>query len=338
MLRVLFCWVLFGVVFLVSGLVWLDRAVAQTPEQDQQRKEYRERREREAQQRSEALFQGKPPAGTVTVVGRSVLNAISNKGFGNTIALLEIARKQEICNEMGFSNEQAASLKAAREMIQAQIFMNAPKYVQRFKTMTEADHKSIQENLEKDIQRITDHVETLTAPEQKKNVQKLVFQSMGGLNSPIINLDALSTLNLTEEQKKKAETTFKEMESERVAQMEEGLKLIEKAISLGGVNMSPENRAMIEAERKALETRILATGKILGDKLRVHLTDEQRELEKKLLANRPQYLPPLPRQLRGDFTDQYSPDLNSWMPGQGVPQDRNEEKKRRRPFPTQETK
>ncbi|MDR0704362.1 MAG: hypothetical protein LBF88_05170 [Planctomycetaceae bacterium] len=334
MLRVVFCWVI-----LWTGLlVWLDRVVAQTPDSEQQRKEYRERREREAQQRSEALFLGKPPAGTTTIVGRSVINAISNKGFGNTIALLEIARKQEICNEMGFNNEQAAVLKTTRDKVQAQILMNAPKYVQRFKTMSDADHQSIQEEIEKDLQRITDQVETLTTPEQKKNVQKLVFQSMGGLNSPMINLDAMSSLNLTEEQKKKAETTFKEMESERIAQMEEGLKLIEKAVSLGGVNMSPEDRARLEAERNALEARIMATGKSLGDKLRIHLTDEQRELEKKLLANRPQYLPPLPRQLRGDFTDQYSPGLNSWTPGQGVPQDQSEEKKRRRPFPTQETK
>jgi hypothetical protein len=334
MLRIVFCWVIFG----AGCLVWLDRVVSQTLEQDQQRKEYQERRQREAQQRSEALFQGKPPAGTTTVVGRSVISAVSNKGFGNTIALLEIARKPEICSEMGFNNEQTASLKSARDMIHAQIFMNAPKYVQRFKTMTDADHKAIQEDLEKDLQRMTDHVESLTTPEQKKNVQKLVFQGMGGLNSPVINLDAMSTLNLTEEQKKKAETTFKEMESERVAQMEEGLKLIEKAIVLGGVNMSPEDKAMIEAEGKKLEARILATGKMLGDKLRTHLSSEQLELEKNLLANRPKYLPPLPRQLRGDFTGQYSPGLDSWTPGQGAPQDRNEEKKRRRPFPTQEIK
>jgi hypothetical protein len=329
----MFCWF----ILLTGCLIGFGNAVAQTPDQDQQRKEYRERRERDAQQRSEALFQGKPPAGTATVVGRSVINSVSNKGFGNTIAILEMAKNRNVCNEMGFSNEQADALKTARDVVHAQIFMNAPKYVHRFKTMGEADHKMIQEDLEKDIQRITDHVESLTTPEQKKNVQKLVFQGMGGLNSPIINLDTMSTLNLTEEQKKKAEATFKEMESERVAQMEDGLKLIEKAISLGGVNMSPEEKAKIEAEGKALETRILVTGKILGDKLRTHLTDEQRELEKNLLANRPKYLPPLPRQLRGDFTGQYSPGLDSWTPGQGAPKDRSEEKKRRRPFPTQET-
>ncbi|MDR3199213.1 MAG: hypothetical protein LBU34_15200 [Planctomycetaceae bacterium] len=337
MSQIMFCRVIFLAGVLFGGLVWFEGVVAQTPEQDQQRKELRERREREAQQRSEALFQGKPPAGTTTIVGRSVINSVSNKGFGNTIALLEIARKPEICSEMGFNNEQTASLKSARDMIQAQIFMNAPKYVQRFKTMTEADHKAIQEDIEKDIQRMTDHVENLITPEQKKNVQKLVFQGVGGLNSPVINLDTMSTLNLTEEQKKKAETTFKEMENERIAQMEEGLKLIEKAIALGGVNMSPEDRAKIEAEGKALEARILATGRTLGDKLRTHLTGEQLELEKNLLANRPQFLPPLPRQLRGDFTGQYSPGLDSWTPGQGVPQDWNKDKKRRRPFPTQET-
>jgi hypothetical protein len=322
----MFCWIL----LLAGCLVWIDAVVAQAPESEQ-RKKYRE-----AQQRSEALFQGKPPAGTTTIVGRSVLSSVHSKGFGNTIALLEIAKKPEICSEMGFNSEQTASLKSARDMIHAQIFMNAPKYVHRFKTMTDADHKIIQEDLEKDLQRMTDHVENLITPEQKKNVQKLVFQGLGGLNSPVINLDAMSTLNLTEEQKKKAESSFKEMESERVAQMEEGLKLIERAITLGGVNMSPEDKAMIEAEGKALEARILATGRTLGDKLRSHLTKEQLDLEKNLLANRPKYLPPLPRQLRGDFTNQYSPGLDSWAPGQGVPQNWDKEKKRRRPFPTQE--
>jgi hypothetical protein len=332
MSRIVFCLVIVFVCWLVEN----NAVVSQTPEQDQQRREFRERRQREAQQRSEAIFQGKPPAGTATVVGRSVFSSINNKGFGNTIALLEMAKNKDVCNEMGFSTEQAAALKTARETIQAQILMNAPKYVKRFKTMTDADHKAIQEELDKDIQRITDHVDTLTTPEQKKNVQKLVFQGMGGLNSPVINLDAMSTLNLTEEQKTNTAATFKDMESERAAQMEEGLKLIEKAIVLGGVNMSPEDRAMIEAEGKALEARIIETGRKLGDKLRSYLTDEQRELEKNLLANRPKYLPPLPRQLRGDFTNQYTPGLDSWTPGQGVPKDWNQEKKRR-PFPTKET-
>jgi hypothetical protein len=332
MRRIVFCLVL-----LCSGwLIWVEPVISQTPEQDQQRREYRERRQREAQQRSEALFQGKPPAGTATIVGRSVLGSVNNNGFGNTIALLEIAKDKNVCNELGFTDEQAAALKTARDAVQAQILLNASKYVSRFKSMSEADHKSIQEDLEKDLQRITNHVDTLTTPEQKKSVQKLVFQGMGGLNSPIINLDSLSALNLTDEQKNKATTTFKNMESERVAQMEEGLKLVEKAIAFGGVNMSEEDRKKIEAEGKALQARILETGQKLGNQLRSYLTEEQRELEQNLLANRPKYLPPLPRQLRGDFTQQYTPGLDSWAPGQGAPKDRTEEKKRRRPFPTKE--
>jgi hypothetical protein len=326
---------------LFGCLIGTDTATPQTPgtpDPEQRRRDIRERRERDAQKRSDAIFQGKPPAGTVTVIGRSVLHSINNNGFSNTIAICEMAKDPKICSEAGFNEEQTAALKTARDMLQAQILMSVPKYINRFKTMTEAEQKTIQDDIEKDLQQMTDHVETLVTPEQKKNVQKLVFQSIGGLSSPMINLDTMSPLNLSDGQRTNIETTFKEMENERKAQMEEGLKLIEKAMTLGGANMPPEDREMIETERKALEAKIFMTGKNLGDKLRSFLTEEQREIEKNLLANRPKYLSPLPRQLRGDYAEQYTPGSDSWRPGLGSPNDQSESKKRRRPFPTNEEK
>jgi hypothetical protein len=145
----------------------------------------------------------------------------------------------------------------------------------------------------------------------------------------------LKVLNLSDEQKQKSEAAFKELEAERIAQMEDGLKLVEKAVEKGGVNMSPEDREAIEKEGKALEARIFATGKKLGEKLRTFLTDDQKAMEKKLLANRPDFLPKLPGPMRGDYTKEYMPGLDSWSPGQGVP-DKAKEKKRRRPFPQKE--
>lgn len=303
--------------------------------QNEDSEKQRMRRARDAQKRSEALFQGKVPPGTATVFGRSMIHSV-NSGFGNTIALLEAGKHDVVRQELGLSEEQGKQLKAARDMLQIQVAANAPKYVNRFKSMSESDHESIQKDLVGDFKKISDYVDGFTTTEQKEKTRTFVFQTMGGLDSPMTNLDTMSALKLTDEQKEKAQTTFKEMERERVAQMEEGLKLIEKTIEKGGVNMSPDDRAAIEEEGKALEARIFAMGKKLGDRLRRHLTEEQLSMEKHLLANRPAYLPKLPGPMRGDFSSTYSPGLDSWTPGQGAPKDSKEEKKRRRPFPQKE--
>lgn len=327
--------VLFFVFLTFFTFFAVEVAPSQTAESDQQRRERRERRVRENQQRQENLFNGRPPAGTATVVGRSVIYSI-NGGFGNSMILLEAARNRDFRNDLGLSESQAAEMKAARNEIQMQTLLLAPKYVDRFKKMTESDHPAIQEDIIKEIRRIDERVQGIVTTEQKAKARTLTFQAMGGLDSPMINMDSISALNLSDEQKEKAGEAFKSMEKERIAQMEEGLKLIEKAIEKGGANMSEEDRRALEEEGRALQSRIIATGKTLGTKLRAHLTAEQIELEKHLMANRPAYLPRLPRQMRGDFTEQYSPGLDSWTPGQGAPEDRSEEKRRRRPFPQKE--
>ncbi|GHT35692.1 hypothetical protein FACS189427_05560 [Planctomycetales bacterium] len=291
-------------------------------------------RQKEAQKRAEALFNGKPPAGTATVVGSSVIQSI-HEGFGNYIILLEAADNEKIRNELGITEEQAKSLKNARDGIRVQALMNVPKYVERFKKMSDADKQPIQQDLVKDIKKISDYMDTVVPEEQKNKSRTLFFQAVGGLESPIVNPDMLKVLNLSDDQKQKTDAAFKELEQERIAQMEDGLKLVEKAVEKGGVNMSPEDREAIEKEGKALEARIFATGKKLGEKLRTFLTDDQKAMEKKLLANRPDFLPKLPGPMRGDYTKEYVPGLDSWSPGQGVP-DKAKEKKRRRPFPQKE--
>lgn len=328
---------IFSVMFVLSALlvcsVGSSRIEGQTSGTEQGRRG--ERRIRALQQRQEAIFQGKAPKGTATVVGRSIISSV-DKGFGDTIALLEAANNTNLSKEIGFSTEQTAQLKSARDELRMQLLFKSPKYIERFKSMSEADHEAVQKDLEKELQSMTDRISNIATPEQKARVQKLTFQAMGGLDSPIINKAALSPLNLSEEQKKKMEGTFKMMEQERVAQMEEGLRLVEKALERGGIDMSDEDRRAIEAEGRALQARIIATGKKLGDGLRSHLTSEQRALEKDLMADRPSFLPRLPRQLRGDFTRQYTPGFDSWAPGQGVPKEEGTSKRQRRPFPTKE--
>ncbi|MGL4595027.1 MAG: hypothetical protein ACRCUY_09890 [Thermoguttaceae bacterium] len=275
-----------------------------------------------------------PPPGTVSVVGRAAIMQME-KGFANTFVLLSAGRDQNVRNTLGFSEEQAETLKSLNEELRGQMLADMPKYLVRFQSMTPNDHAAMQKEIEMKMEEISNKVEKVTTPEQKQKARTLVFQGMGGLESPVINLDAMSALNLSDAQKEKMKGTFKELEAERLAQLEEGIKLAEKAMALGGpAGMSAEDRKKIEEERKALEVRIFATGKKLGEKLRVQLTSEQIELEKNLIANRPAFLPKLPGPMRVVDDATYKPSQNSWTPGQGAPERQNE--RTRKPFPRTE--
>ena len=320
------------IVLSIASMIVADFGVSQ----EQARRERAERRAREAQQRQEALFGGPLPPGTVTIIGRSLFNP-RNDGLGNSVVLMEAARNQNLQRELGLTEAQADQMQAARADIQVQAMMLAPKYINRFKTMTGADRDAVQEELQKEIeglqQKMNERIEGIVTPEQRTKARTLVFQSVGGVESPLINMDTLEALNLTDAQREKAKATFREMEAERMTQMEEGLKLIERAIEKGGVNMSPEDRRAFEEEGRALQSKILETGKKLGDGLRTHLTQAQLDLEKRLMAERPGFLPPLPRQRWGQVMGPYVPGLDSWAPGQGAP---NQTERRRSPFPTRE--
>ena len=298
-------------------------------------RERNERRAKEIQERQEAIFGGKLPPGTVTVVGRAALHS-NRKGVANSLALLETTDNPDFRREMGLSDDQTAQMQSIRNDMRFQMMMLAPKYISRFKTMTDADHAGVQEELQKEIdtinQTINERVDAIVTSDQKTKAQTLVFQSIGGIDSPLIGMDTISTLGLTDEQKKKAEAAFKGIEAERFAQAEEGLKLLERAVEKGGVNMSAEDRKAIEEEGRALQARIIETGKKIGDNLRTFLTPEQLALEKRLMAARPSYLPPLPRAMWNNVVEQYAPGIHSWMPGHGAPSPNDEPK----PFPVKE--
>ena len=264
------------------------------------------------------IFQGQPPPpGAVTVLGRSFIGSMQN-GFGNSLVMLIGSEDKNVRQELGITDAEANSI----QLVKAQMLLNAPKYANRFKTMTEADYKGVQEDLERDMGKITDFFNSSLPAERKEKVQKLSFQSLGGIDSPMISLNSMEALNLSEDQKKKLQITFDEMYEERAAQMEAGFKLIEKGIALGGPNMSAEDREKLEKEGREQEAQIFATSKKLAGRLRQYLTAEQLEREKELLASRPAFLPRLPRQMRENTESGgggYVPGAGSWRPGQELP-------------------
>lgn len=283
------------------------------------------------------MFQGQtPPPGAVSVLGRSLFGAIDN-GFGSSLALLISSDDRNVRQELGLTETEANSIR----LLRAQMLVHAPQYANRFRTMTEENRQGIQQDLSRDLGRISAALDNVLAPERKAKAQKFVFQTLGGLDSPMINLSSMEALNLSDDQKKKMQSVFDEMREERVGQMETFLKAGEKVIAAGGPqNLSPEEREELDKVRRELESQSFETAKKLADRLRQHLTPAQLELEQQLVASRPAFLPGLPRQMRkgenvGKSEDGiYTPGANSWRPGQELPNQLPVQ--RRKGFPREE--
>jgi hypothetical protein len=267
------------------------------------------------------MFQGQtPPPGAVTMLGRSFFGAMEN-GFAGSLALIVGADDKNVRQELGLTDAEANSIK----LLRVQMLMNAPQYANRFKTMTDETRESVQADLNRDLGRITEHLNTTMPKERRDNVQRLVFQTLGGIDSPVINLNAIEVLELSDAQKGKMKAVFDEMREERITLMERGLGIAEKVVAAGGPrNLSEEDRERLQKEGQELEAQSFATAKKLAERLRQHLTPEQLERERQLIASRPSFLPPLPKQMRQENQESaerenQGPGAGAWRPGESVP-------------------
>ena len=287
------------------------------------------------------LFQGgTPPPGVATAVGRSLIGVVEG-GSGTSLALLAAVDSPDVRREIGMTDAEANAVRAVR----GQILMSAPQYLNRLRTLTPENQESLQQDLSRDLERFAMSVNQAIPPERKVKMDKLAFQTIGGVNSPVITLDTLGALNLSEEQKGKMQSVFNEMREERMAHFEAGLAMAERVMAAGGPgNLSPEERAALERERAELEAKAYATSEKLAERLRQNLTPEQLKLEQELLASRPDFLPGLPWQMRrgeaggterrrGDSF--YLPGADSWRPGMPLPTPTQEPQRRSR-FPRSE--
>ena len=272
-----------------------------------------------------------PPPGLVSVVGRKIIES-SAEGSTTTAMYFAAMNNEAMRKDFGFTEEQNKQMRDLRSFIQAEVLRRMPQNFERFKNFNETAEKEIAAEVQDSIARIRARLDEMVTPEQREKARTLSFQAFGGLDSPFVNQEMISTLNLSDTQKEKAKALFAETEKERVEIMEAGLKLAEKAVAAGGPRMSAEARNQLEQEGKALEGRIYASGKKLGSKIREFLTDAQRKQADELMANRPSYLRPLPRQLRPEENDTgWKPGDSSWAPGQGVSEDLVKPEERRFP-------
>ena len=269
-----------------------------------------------------------PPPGMVSAVGRKVIESTAGGGT-TTVMYFAALDNAEMRKDFGFTEEQNKQMRELRSLIQMETLKRAPKMFESFQKNGANSEKDLTAEVEDAIQKIRGRMDEIVTPAQKEKAKTISFQAFGGLDSPFVNPEMISALNLSEEQKEKAKTLFETTVKERTEIMEAGLKLAEKAVAAGGPRMSDDARRSLEDEWKALEGRIYASGKKLGSQIRSFLTDAQKKQADDLMANRPSYLGRLPRQLRNEETsNEWRPSDSSWTPGQGVAEEAEVPKQR----------
>lgn len=260
---------------------------------------------------------GPPPPGAVSILGRSMITTMYN-GSSNSMFLMGAVDNENFRKELGMTDDQVNAMRQTRNEIGFEAMTKMAPLVERFKNMTPEDQPKIEADLVQAFDGYRLKIEGSVPEEMLGKARVLNFQAMGGLDSPMLNMDMISTLDLDDAQKEKAQKILKDMEAERAQNMEDGFALFEKAIAKGK-DMTDEDRAALETEARAMMARTFALSKKLGDNVRGILTDTQKKRAENLMATRPDFLGPLPKEMRGEEEGAYKPGEDSWKPGEGAP-------------------
>jgi Spy/CpxP family protein refolding chaperone len=272
------------------------------------------------------------PPKMITVIGRSFANSI-DKGVPELFLTFQSSRNKEVRKALGITDDQAKQIETQNAAWQMRSFTLFPELMKRFDNPTEDDLKSIQKDIENEFQKEIAKIDTIITPEQRAKSKELIFQMMGGLDSPLVNKDALDILNLTGEQRKKAEEVIDQMKIERNAKFEELMKLFETVIEKSKDCPEEElNELRKKIEKLGAEINVL--GKKAGNQLKGFLNEQQRQKAEDLIVNAPEFAKKFQR-LTNRFTKDvpYIPNANSWQPGQDVPDDEKNQGKTIKKFP-----
>ncbi|MDR3111486.1 MAG: hypothetical protein LBU65_17580, partial [Planctomycetaceae bacterium] len=219
----------------------------------------------------------KMPSGTVTVLGRSFVKSASS-GTAAIAPFLASVRDKRVRDDLGLSQEQVDKIKAVQDDMNGNTLMKTAKFAMRINNADDKTKAEMEKEILDDIKGFEKRILAVATPEQLNKSRTLVFQTLGGLDSPFGNVDTFTALNLSDEQKEKAKSAIDRMEKDRLELLEDGLKIAERAMAAGGPNMSQEDRDKFEKEIRLLETRVYESGKRVGDVVRPILTEEQKTL------------------------------------------------------------
>ncbi|MGL6194208.1 MAG: hypothetical protein ACRC2T_05240 [Thermoguttaceae bacterium] len=167
----------------------------------------------------------------------------------------------------------------------------------------------------------------LFTPEQLERVAEMEFAIYGGVDSPFLSVDALSPLDLTDEQKKELDNFQNEIESEKNEVLDDVKNFSTKIIKTGKISMS---------DVKALETKTNNLKNKISERMSQILTEEQLEKSKQIIDKQTKYFAKMANTFGGiGNTSSWVPGVDSWKPGDGVADDAANKPAKRR-FPRKE--
>jgi Spy/CpxP family protein refolding chaperone len=256
-------------------------------------------------------------AGTISKMGRAANNAV-DKGLISTMIIFNESRNKELQDIMKMTDAQLQEIETLRKNVQMGAAM---RFQEIFKGTSEIDFDA-------DFQKFIDAANAIATPEQQAKAKELAFQATGGINSPFISKDVFEILELTKEQREKIEPIIEQAKNERNNKVEEMLKLLEERLAKKN-DITPETENEFRKKREALMDDFFAIGQTTGDRLKSFLNSKQIQKAEDLIANKPSFLPRLPT--KGNSP--YIPNLDSWQPGQGVPDSEKDPKETKKTFP-----
>ena len=155
-------------------------------------------------------------------------------------------------------------------------------------------------------------VNQVLKPEQQTKMREVTFQLTGGMNSPMMGVRTLETLNLTDAQKDQIRKITEERDAARFAAMQ----------GVDFRNMTPEQRDKMFADGQTRDKKFT-------DQITALLTPEQKAKAEKLTTDAPELRKKLGIPEPGQFGQQrgqqggprgpQGPGADSWQPGQAMP-------------------
>ncbi len=217
--------------------------------------------------------------------------------------------------------------------------------------------------------KMSENIDNTLTPEQKVKFQEYQIASMG--DQPVVSPDMFEALGLSDSQRGSLDLIRKELESEFEKNMEEmvdyQMEMMDKLldyldddidISSSGdqedlqKQVEEMQKKMLDArkklntehpEYKKREDELTAKGKAFANKLKFKmfdvLTDEQMERMAQLIDNPPEDIKKAMKKIKEMQGEQekaagYQPNLDSWKPGEPIPDEYLEQRKeRKKSFP-----
>ncbi|MDR3232077.1 MAG: hypothetical protein LBT46_00135 [Planctomycetaceae bacterium] len=201
----------------------------------------------------------------------------------------------------------------------------------------------------------------LLTQEQRQKMREFQLATMSA--APIISPDMFEGLGLSDEQKRKMDNIKKGLESEYIQNTDEMMdamvvyqeKIYEKiekengsmidAKEFGEKMRAAEEALKSEGEFKKIMQSPLDKSRALVTRLKIKmfdvLTDEQWAKLQDLIDNPPDYVKEELAKMKKQFgddrqSDVWQPGINTWKPGDAVPEEYRQERAKRKAFPQKE--